>query len=155
MITTSGSLVVVGQVQRPDVAAARARCEGQRELAHISFLPARLRAGQPWEGLARAAPSGDDEPCSESRQRNGGGGIHRDDVDVHRLTSARRTDGSASRRPGCEPVPYRPCPWPKRWPVGGFTGHPVELHCPLASRAIGDLRAWSVVLGCLRNGRRR
>jgi hypothetical protein len=70
----------------------------------MSFLPARQRAGQP-EGPARAAPSGDDEPCRESRQRNGGGGILRDDVAVHRLTSARRTDGSASRRPGCGPVP--------------------------------------------------
>ena len=70
----------------------------------MSFLPARQRAGQPGEEPARAALSGDDEPCSESRQRNGGG-IHRDDVGVHRLTSVRRTDGPASLRPGCEPVP--------------------------------------------------
>jgi hypothetical protein len=99
MINTSGSLVVVGHVQDPDAAAPRARCEGQMELARISFLPAWQRAGQSWKALARATPSGDDEPCGESRQRNGGG-IHHDDVGVHRLTSARRTDGWHRGVPG-------------------------------------------------------
>jgi hypothetical protein len=80
MINTSGSLVVAGQVYRPDVASPRARCEGQMETARMSLLPAGQRAGQPWAGRARAAPSGDDEPCRESRQRNGGDGVHRDDV---------------------------------------------------------------------------
>jgi len=99
----------------------------------MSLLPAGQRAGQPWEGRARAAPSGDDEPCRESRQRNGGGGIHRDDIGVHRLTSARRTDGSGIAASRVRTCPYRLCAWPKRRPGGGFTGHPVELHCPLCT----------------------
>jgi hypothetical protein len=55
MINTSGFLVVVGQVQDPEVAAPRARREGQMELACLSFLAARQQAGQPGEGSARAA----------------------------------------------------------------------------------------------------
>ena len=70
----------------------------------MSFCQQGSEPVSPWEGLARAAPSGDYEPCRESRQRSGGGGIHRDDVGAHRLTSARRADGLASRHPGCGPV---------------------------------------------------